>query len=288
MVNKAILYPLLFLGAAGAGAGQAEACSLQITNTPDPIVLSFEPFAGIPVTGQTSLVLRSVDADRTVDFRLRPLNGPPAEEFVLEVEPNTGGQPIRKLDRERFRVDLASGEDVPIELTIRASHEEVPSPGQTNLTYAIDAVEAATGMVCLQEATLPIRIWTPPRAQINLAGASGGFEGSSAYSIDFGTLEANMRRSLALQFRSNSDATILIDSENDGELVHERFPQYTIPYTLQIAGQSSSLAGQASFLVPPASSFAGTSLPMVFTIGNFDAVPFGSFSDLLTITVNAM
>ena len=136
-----------------------------------------------------------------------------------------------------------------------------------------------------------VRITVPVIPVIDVEIAAGGMrlplEGASV-ELDFGNLEPRETREFNLYVRGNAPYGVEIVSENRGLLVLDGAARdhNTIPYRLSIDGSERSLSQQIwlSFgtLVSGAREHRGR-----ITIGDFDTVLRGNYSDVLTITVTA-
>lgn len=266
----------------------AQTCDVETVTGPQPVALVLEPFAAVAPTGHVTLTLRAPDP-RVLDLRFRADGQANTGAFAVTFEASSTDIPIRRLEDDRYRFELPAGQDVRLGFSIAATAVTVPPPGRTDLTFAVDAADAATGAVCLRETNLPIGITVPSRAEMNLAGASGAFDtGKSFYSIDFGAVRAGDERNVAVQFRANGDAALSFRSRNGGRMVSTTLPDYAIGYLTYLNGQSLPLTGETIVPVPPARSLQGTSLPLRIVIADVPPLPAGEYTDTITITISAI
>ena len=136
-----------------------------------------------------------------------------------------------------------------------------------------------------------VRITVPVIPVIDVEIAAGGtrlpLEGASVV-LDFGNLEPRESREFNLYVRGNAPYGVEIVSENGGELRLDGFANdhNTIPYAMTIDGSERSLQQRIwlsyGTLVTGAREHRGR-----ITIGDFDTVLRGTYSDVLTITVTA-
>lgn len=273
----------------GSTPAAAQTCDVEIVAVPQPVALVVEPFAGVPATGSAVLVLRA-PRPVSLDLRVRQDAGSGGgEPFAFTFEPSSTTMPVRRIGDDRYRLDLAQDQQARVEFSVAAGIRTVPAPGRSDLSFSIDASDAATGAVCLRETTLPVSIAVPSRAEMNLAGASGSFNsGRSFYSIDFGSVRSREERSLAIQFRANGEARLSFRSAHGGRMVNIAAPDFAIPYDVLIAGHRLDLQGEAIEPLAPARTLAGTSLPMRIVLGDLPPLPAGKYSDTITVTITAL
>jgi len=136
-----------------------------------------------------------------------------------------------------------------------------------------------------------VRVTIPVIPVIDVEIAAGGMrlplEGAAVV-LDFGNLVPRDSRDFNLYVRGNAPYGVEIVSENRGELRLEGSAREhnTIPYSMSIDGSDRSLSQRIwlsyGSLVSGAREHRGR-----ITIGNFDTVLRGNYSDVLTITVTA-
>lgn len=136
-----------------------------------------------------------------------------------------------------------------------------------------------------------VTITVPVIAVIDVEIAAGGLrvplDGASVV-LDFGNLRTRDSREFNLFVRGNAPYRVEIFSENAGVLRLEEFAteHNTIPYELSIDGSQRSLSGPILLSYGTLGSGARQHRGRI-TIGDFDTVLRGTYSDVLTVTVTA-
>ena len=136
-----------------------------------------------------------------------------------------------------------------------------------------------------------VTIAIPVIAVIDVELAAGGvrvpLDGASL-ALDFGTLEPRESQDFNLYVRGNTPYRVEIAAQNGGvlRLQDQATSHNTIPYTLAIDG------GQRSLSAPVLLSFGSVGSGArqhrgTITIGDFDTVLRGTYSDVLTVSVTA-
>ena len=265
------------------------ACEVGLEEALQPVVVTYEPFGFVPEAGITEITLRNEGEESDLDLFFRPGAFGAPEPFTVTGELVGTARPLSRVDEDRYRLTLPQGEAARIVFTARVSALGVPEPGTRDLTYQLDVLDTGTGLPCLEDAVLPVRITVPSRAQVNIAGAAGRFvDGPDLYTLDLGTLTTGLTARVAVQLRANGDAALSVVSENAGRLVHETVPDASVPYALVLDGRALDLSAESVVPAPPARSEAGVSLPLDVVVGEVPALPSGRFRDLVTITITAL
>jgi hypothetical protein len=180
-------------------------------------------------------------------------------------------------------VAVAAKETQPIKLTIGVPAGQVlPSR-----LYSGDAelrLIDETGQVVGSAARLRFESQIISRSQITVAGSSQAAGGRNEV-VDFGELTTNETKSVFLIVSSNDAFDLALISEKGGVLKEFRGLDQ-IPYQIDLAGRTATLLTTPTPVGPfGASSLAGVSLPLTFTIGDVEGKRAGDYSDEVTITV---
>ena len=136
-----------------------------------------------------------------------------------------------------------------------------------------------------------VRITVPVIPVIDVEIAAGGvrlpLEGASVV-LDFGNLQPRASRDFNLYVRGNAPYRVEIDSENRGVLRLEDFAtdHNTIPYEIAIDGSRRTVS-QPLLLSYGTMATGAREHRGRITIGDFDTVLRGTYSDVLTISVTA-
>jgi len=291
---------VILSGIAGTSAANA-ACAAAISDFGPTPVITYDPFEGIL---------------RTVDVTVRFVNGG-ADPCTLAVAvgsrtPGALRQFTHGADSLAYRVKAPGGAEFLNDLTapMGAVFLEGGVGKQASLTFRVEVpagLIAPTGSYddlltvrAYDVTAAPVRLGLdrtaagvaviPARAQVNLAGASGGFGGTFGLDrIDFGILQVGETRNAFVQVRATSPVTITVSSANRGLLRHDVLKEQVggVAYALSLDGQPAALAGGPYALDrSPPITLDGISYPLALRItGPLAGLPAGVYKDTLTVDV---
>jgi len=89
-----------------------------------------------------------------------------------------------------------------------------------------------------------------------------------------------------LQVQGNTDAEIILSSENNGHLTHRSEQNAKINYSIEFDGKQSQLKTPLQVARPVAKTLRGSSYPLKVTIGDVEGSYSGQYRDIITIDVN--
>src|SRR5690606_41885977 len=130
------------------------------------------------------------------------------------------------------------------------------------------------------------KLISPPRAQMNIAGAAGAFgQGAAVSRVDFGEMTANEARRVFLQVRANTISRLTIDSANRGLLKRDNSSPAadSIGYFATLNGVEIDLRQHYDAMLDLPRTLGGSSLPFDLRLGEVGAHVAGTYSDLVTI-----
>lgn len=209
--------------------------------------------------------------------------------------PSAGDEPLRDIFEATFSTSLFQFINGKQRITLRY-YIDVPSLQLVEQGHYRDTLEFGLyagfpGIVYDRKDSENVHIEVPVIPVIDVELAAGGLrlplEGASVV-LDFGNLRTRDSRDFNLFVRGNAPYRLEILSENRGVLRLEDYAtdHNTIPYDLSIDGAKRSLNGPIllSFgsLLSGAREHRGR-----ITIGDFDTVLRGTYSDVLTISITA-
>lgn len=278
--------------AAALSAAPAAACSARVgavSATP----ITYDPFT----LGDSIATLRVgvdlVEGDRcdtaivlTDDSGapLRNLGFGPTRSVTFQTRLRPTGSVRTSTDDAEALVTLTSDRPhVDVEWQLQNVGDDVLPPGdysvpvRVRMRDAADPVGPAIGAVTLRSIA---------RAQINLAGTTGGLAaGSDAATIDLGELRTGGTGRAFLQLRANTAAHLAFTSRNRGRLVAAAGTG-SVPYSLSFDGRPVALAQTDTRTLPPPPTIRGAAYDMTVTIGDVAGAPAGRYSDTVTIDVS--
>ena len=285
---------ILLAGWLAMAAPAMAECDLRLTQSPPPIRIDYDPFAAILTPGALDIEFaNAADTECEAEIVLTDLNGAPLTEILLEgvniaVDPRQSSG-LRRTELTAFVYALvvpATGR-AAAQFDLSVAAPLVLRPG----LYAHEIrllVRRPAGEPLLAPIPVSLNLNTPPRAQLNIAGAAGAFGSTSSVEmIDFGEAETGAVRRAFLQVRANTDSTLTFVSENKGKLAHETFgADQGVSYAVEVDGRSIALDQLYRMEVAPPLTIEGVSLPMVLTLGEVQGAMSGGYKDLLTISIS--
>jgi hypothetical protein len=261
----------------------ARACQINEVTLSAPS-MTHDPFAAQSEVGIVSLSFTTI--------------GPCVGQAAL-VDPS--GAPLVQVQAGDLRLDFTASQSSLVSSTVPFTAPAGPSA--VHLTWrimpersVITPPGAARAMLTAQinsdalsapiSKTTILEVVTPPRAQVNIAGASGRFGAQSISVVDFGVLQSGLSRRVFVQVRANTAATLVLSSRNGGVLRNETLPEAApIDYRASLDGQLLPANLTAQFAVAPPRTMDGVSLPFDMTIGTVEGAMAGRYSDVITIDV---
>jgi len=291
MLARSILQQILAASSAATLLMTSPAWACDVRTTPlatTPIV--YDPFAMAPVRGSAQLDVELVDGEACnveldlLDGNLHPLQnlsvgGP--EPAIFAIRNADSADPVHVVvqlspnqRRRTVRWDFTPARDA------------VLAPGYYQAAIAV-GVRAQPSVASANYVSGLLNVTVPARAQVNIAGSSGGFGSSHVSVIDFGKLRSGAQRRVFLQIRANSGVVAQISSRNHGVLRNQTWPDATpIAYSLALNGASIDLAAPAAVPLAPPPTIDGLSLPLDLMIGSVEGKMAGQYSDIITVDVS--
>lgn len=293
--------PLLFLRSAIValsligGATTAQACDLALVEGAQTARIEYNPFAVAPTPGALDMRLEN-RGEGQCDLRLSF-----TDETGIEVtDVVLGGVEVRFRPRESSGVQIADVQKGVFQYQLGSKSKGVAQLDAVVTRGAVaDAGEYGVNLRLLVRnvdgteliSPIPVRVvlQSTPRAQLNLAGASGAFgEGLSVEVVDFGEAITGVTRQIFVQVRANAPSILSIKSEHGGVMhrVEKAENATVVPYTVELAGEPVDLAALWTKEIDPPRTLAGISLPMTFILGLINGQMGGRYEDLITIDVS--
>lgn len=291
MICLACLASLTILTARPAVASESDRCS--VTSASFSIgPLAYDPFSlGSRTTDATLRVgLETVEGCR-LEVALADGAGGPLRDFAvgaatISVQLSQPTPPsVDALDPTRITTYVAAGErQAEVRWTFRVIGDAVLSPGQYDT--AVQALVVDRDDSEPRRIASTYRIDVRARAQANIAGAAGGFGGSTLSIVDFGEINAGEQQTVFLQLRANTGAVVQLSSRNGGMLINDAMPGTPIPYSATLDGVSLPPSVQATVPVDPPLTIDGVSLPLTLRVGAFTGALAGAYKDVITVEIS--
>lgn len=291
LVSLAVLAILIL----ASQASPAKACDPRLERGPDVVRIEYDPFVFARPPGRLDLKLANDgEAACDVELRLRALSG----ERLRDIE--LGGVHLEFRAREGeavvlgasepgvFRLTIAPGLSADVILDAVVVTDAVAEAGEHRLSLLAD-IGPAGGDPLIRALPLEVVLASPPRAQLNIAGAAGAFgSGDSVAVVDFGDARTGLVKRAFLQIRANTESRLTFQSENAGVLKRPgtMSEESTIAYEVSLNGETLDLRHMVARDVDPPRDVAGQSLPLDFTLGPVGSQMSGEYRDLLTISIN--
>lgn len=297
---RSIMAAVLVCVVATAGNAQA-ACNVSISNvSPIPNVV-YDPFEGLARTVNYTVDFTNAGTDScAVGLAIAsPVQGVPRSfkngsgELRYTLEWPGGAVFSNSLSSPIGAVSVSGGKTKTVTLRVRVAAGLIAPAATYNdvLTFRLFRVSPGPVAAIGTDRTASAAGVVEPRAQVNIAGASGAFGAPFALDrLDFGTLTAGAVRSAIVQVRATSPVSINVTSANLGKLKHVTLTTDPgVPYTLQIDGTNVPLgsAGTAINRSPPI-TLDGVNYPMSVLMGDVKGRPSGNYQDTLTVNVSPL
>lgn len=281
-----------------APAGASAACTGEIDLGPASPTAGYDPLATSDLVEEEQVRIRHTGGDPCA-FRLGFFRSPDTgaklgNALAYDVE-TTGGAsllddwPATQAPSVFLETPVLpddSGDSALLGFRWRVTKGQMVPPGHYSDTVTLRLYEAGTATL-LDDAALTFTATVGSVVQANLAGAD--VTSPYNYSMDFGTLETGERKSVDVDVTANTDYRVTIESEKGGVLQgpqkHGSTQYWTVPYTANFAGATVDLTSgpaQRDFAAPAGGSASHT---FEVTIGEVSGRRAGTYSDLVTITV---
>lgn len=296
--RERLLALLLFCSAsvvAGAGEAMPVACAPAITETSAPVRIAHDPFAFAASLGRLDVGFRN-DGDTPCELELRfvdpagqPITSLRLGETPITLSPREGSAPFTgQVGDDIFRLLLPPQSQSIATFDLEVSGDAVPPAGEHTGRVGIE-VRGHDLERTLRIDDLDIVLASPPRAQINIAGAAGAFgSGESVARIDFGDAATGAAKRAFIQVRANTEARLTFESANGGRLLRpgDLGEESVIEYAVSLEGQALDLRHGDRRNVDPPRDVRGRSYALDFRLGEIGSQKAGAYEDVLTIGVS--
>jgi len=166
--------------------------------------------------------------------------------------------------------------------------------GQYTGNFSVNLYGAPLGQQPALTSTrsFPLSVVVPEYTEIGLVQPGAPFYSTTAsQTLDFGQLQEGDRQSLDLIVRSNVSYSVSVSSNNGSVLLNAN-PAETMPIPYSLHADNKSVAMTAGLAQPIVSSAPWTAggearYRLDFSIGAFDMVSAGEYTDTLVFTVSA-
>lgn len=298
MIVKAFAMALATL--AVARTATADPCNATLTQTSAAPSITYDPFDGTP--GDTTLnveIVNASDEPCTVALAVGQVSGG-AERLFTNVAAKL--RYLVKQQGAELANDLSSpsglavvdggvGKRQTLSFSIEVPAGQIAPAGTYTDVVQLRAFDLTGGRRSQlgPDRAIQATVVVQPRAQVNIAGASGAFAGRFGVGrIDFGQMEDGAERNAFVQVRATSPVTITLSSQNRGRLLQKvlRDQVLGVPYTLRLDGTPIDLvSGSSSLTRTPPIALEGASYPLSIRLGDVTGRRAGEFQDLITIDV---
>lgn len=286
-----------------AGGG-ARACEVAITRGPGEVVLRYDPFDAQNAPAEMAVTVRNRDAE-ACQFDIALVDGDRMAQrrlvlapSGLEIEVRAAGAGAALLSDGAepgvWRGSAPAGGEQEYRFTAVVVKDAVPPAGRLELPLGLELRTPGSAAALATAMPVSLAIDSPPRAQLNIAGATGYFGAAPSIStIDLGPLAAGVRRRLFLQVRSNvAVSRLTIRSEHRGLLMPggeaTGGDAEGVPYHVVLGDEPVSLLEPVERRIPAAPTLAGESLPFEIVVDEFGARMAGDYSDVVSIDLSPL
>lgn len=312
LLLAALLAALLVVGGPARAASSTTACDLRLVNVHTVTyrgasARGYDPYSSANGVTMVEFGLSNSSTEGcayAIGFSTgasgsyeRRASGPSGSlRYNVYASPSAGAEPLRDVP-EATSSTLIEG-TIAGKQTNKTFRFYVDVPARQNAgpgTYAdqlkVSVYTMSSGTPSVPEDSADFAVQIPVPAVVNVQIQAGGVRvplAGASLSIDFGNLEPHERRHFDLFVQGNTPYRVEVVSQNAGKLVldEQARDHNTIPYSLAIDGANRSLTAPAELSF--GSVGQGTRHHQAtITIGSFDAVLRGTYSDVLTITVSA-
>lgn len=276
-----------------AGAASA-ACDLRLVEQPKPLRVIHDSFDLTPTIGSTRITLENranSPCELGVDLEDAIGAAPPfaAPQAGASIDVAVSGQSAGPGDVGAFAATIPAADVAEIVLDGAVVDRQVVEAGDYAQSFGVILFDRATGLAPIgfaEPIEMQLLLESPPRAQVNIAGAAASFgEGLAVDRVDFGALVEGASRRVFVQVRANTGATLSVTSENGGVLRHVSVPDAVAPYSARLDDRTLDLSITDQVAVDPPRTVAGRSLPMDMTIGRIERPVAGRYEDIVTIEI---
>lgn len=270
----------------------AQACTIQLGPISGQSIV-YDPFVAPGTEGQIRVSVDLVEGeDCSATVLLTEDSGAPLRTLDFGF-----GQPVRFRPRLRPGPDLRESTDpalAEVALSQARTHAEITwtltpdteallAPGE--YTARVKAQLSAPGQP-ISVSTGQVALRSIARAQMNLAGAAGGYEaGGDSATIDLGELVTGATGRAFLQLRANTPAKLSFRSQSHGNLVN-MITNARIPYQLSFDGTQVPLEQDSMMVVDTPSTLRGSTSDLVVRVGVVDGALAGRYSDTIVIEIS--
>ncbi|MEQ1754253.1 MAG: hypothetical protein ABL973_08965 [Micropepsaceae bacterium] len=277
------------------------ACNVSISNvSPIPNVV-YDPFEGLARTVNYTVDFTNSGSDScSVGLAIAsPVQGVPrsfkngSNELRYTLEWPGGAVFSNNITSPIGSISVSGGKTKSVTLRVRVGAGLI-APASTYadiLTFRLFRVSSGPNVAIGTDRTASAAGVVEPRAQVNIAGASGAFGAPFALDrLDFGTLTLGAVRSAIVQVRATAPVSINVTSANLGKLKHVTLKTDPgVPYSLQIDGASVPLGSSGAAITrSPPITLDGVNYPMSVQVGDVVGRPSGNYQDTLTVNVSPL
>lgn len=273
----------------------AEACSLRLAQAPETVRIDYDPFVIARPPGQFDLTLVNDGAEACdVELRLLELAGTPLRDIDLggvgvAFRPREGSAlVVGGTEPNVYRLTIGPGVTALVQLDAVVVSDAVAEAGEHRISLLAD-IGAPDAEPLIRALPLDLVLASPPRAQLNIAGAAGAFGSSDSVEvIDFGEAATGLTKRAFLQIRANTESRLTFQSDNAGFLKRlDSGPEGSaIAYQVLLDGDVLDLTHAVTRDVDPPRELSGQSMPLDFTLGSVGSQMSGAYRDLLTISIS--
>lgn len=290
------LWPMVISGIAVLGIAQsASACDALVIEQPSVLRIDYDPFASGLALGRMNFSVESRSAEPcAIDVVLLgsgrlPLDETDIGDSGVRVRFNSGAGDAAMATTATpgiWQVQLDPGKRYRLTLEVAVIRDAIAEAGEHIETLSMELRDS--GALSADHAANPVilKLVSPPRAQMNIAGAAGTFgQGAAVSRVDFGEMTTNEQRRVFLQVRANTVARLTIDSANRGFLKLEdaNALEASIGYDAILNGMEIDLRQHYEATLDLPRTIAGSSLPFDLRLGEVGAHVAGNYSDFITI-----
>ena len=272
-------------------------------NASPKVQINYEPFSGLPGSSTLNINITNTDTDTTENptsqerrlrLRITPSQGTflatneQGDTLPLVFVSQQSSSRIQRLGNQYFEninLDPSRSKRSDLNYSVIISESLFAKPGVYRLLLDVDISTLSTDEVISNDEVVEIEVLVRPKLQANIAGSRSS-KLSNFATIDFGKLETNESGSVFLQVQGNTDAEVILSSENNGYLINQAEQTALINYSIEFDGQQSKLRSPLHITRPVAKTLKGSSYPLKVTIGDVEGSFSGQYRDIITIDVN--
>jgi hypothetical protein len=288
-------FALYVAGSMALWTAPAIACAATIVTAPATLNIQYDAFNFTNTQGIVTFEIAGTSADAClVDLALVRADHLAIDDIVigsadvhLAVASDPGGANVVRKGRGLWSVRVSSAARTRVTLRFDVIAGGVMEAG-THLEQLSLELRVPDTVASISDVPLAIALSSPPRAQMNITGATGTFGSSATVStVDFGVMETGAVRRVFLQIRANVRAMLSIESQNSGQLKFEDTGD-GVPYEVRLSGEVLDLSRRWQLEVEAPRTMAGAAMPLDLTLGAVGARQAGRYTDTLTIMISAL